>query len=193
MGVLHHLVTEGARAHPLGALDAVAAWSLAELGRVEEARRLLDGACEDGFARLDADASWPLAVAAWAEAAVGCRHARAAGALYDLLAPKHDLHSVTGGWYGGSYARLLGLLAGVLERGEATAWLARAEEDHRAVGSPTWLARSHLDWADHLAGRRDAGGANERARLALEVIGARDLTASRARAETLLAEGPAGA
>ena len=58
----------------------------------------------------------------------------------------------------------LGLLASTMgDRDEAEGHFHSAEEIHARIGSPAWLARTRLEWARILFGRRRPGDA-ERAR-----------------------------
>ena len=75
-------------------------------------------------------------------------------ALVDRLLPYHDIFQVSGGWYAGSTARYLALLAAALgDDAGAEEWFARAEADHVRAVTPLWLARGRVDWAEFLLAR----------------------------------------
>jgi len=170
-----------------GARSGLAAWALAEAGRADEARRLLEENGQNGFSDMPDDAGLPIAMTAWAEAAALLRDKSACRALYDRLLPFHDVHQWTGCWYSGSTARYLALLAVALsDEADADRWFIQAIEDHRRIGSPSWLARTRIDWAEHLVGRDEVERACDMARAALDDIGSLELTVSRNRANAVL-------
>ena len=77
-----------------------------------------------------------------------------AGVLLELLAGFEDQWVCTGLSTGGSVSYYVGLLAATLGRlDQAHASLARAEDAHRAVPAPAWLARTLLAQAEVLLAR----------------------------------------
>ena len=98
------------------------------------------------------DAGLPITRVAWVEAAVLVGNREACRALFDVLLPYHDIFQMTGSWYAGSTARYLALLAAALgQEAEADRWFAQAVEDHTRAGTPPWLARTRVDWAESFA------------------------------------------
>ena len=143
------------------AIWSVAALALVEAGRGDEAQAVLDEHSAQGFCHLIDDASWNFAIAYWAEVSAALKDPAACQAIYDILVPKHDVALWTGGFYAGSTARSLGILASALGLREATTWFEEALVVHTGLDSPPWAARTHLDWAEHLVdqGELDAAGA----------------------------------
>jgi hypothetical protein len=94
---------------------------------------------------------------------------------------------MTGGFYGGSVALHLGRLAGVLELPETTDWFEQALAEHVVLDGPAWIARTHLNWAEHLSATGDDVGARQHAQLALDTIGERGYRVTAQRAGSLLA------
>ena len=169
------------------AIPGITALALAEAGRMQEARAMIDEVCANGFRDVLDDAALAVVECTWAEAAALTGHVAACEALYERMVPRSNQHALTGGWYLGSMARYLGLFASVLGRpGEAEEWFRQAEVDHIAMRTPPWLARGRLDWAEALCRRGEVGRSEELARQALIAIGDLDLGASRSRAEKLL-------
>lgn len=114
------------------------------------------------------------------------RDRAACRSIYDILLPKHDAALWTGGFYAGSTARSLGILGAALDLPEVRQWIEAALRIHKGIESPTWAARTHLDWAEQLVEQGQPDAARSHALEALEEIGDLDLTASRRRAERVL-------
>jgi hypothetical protein len=170
-----------------GVSTALCAWALGEAGRLEEAAELVHVSQQRGFVDMPDDAGLPVTRVAWVEAAVLVGDRDACRALFDLLLPFHDIFETTGGWYAGSTARYLALLADALEQDvEADRWYIRAIEDHARAATPPWLARTRVDWAECLLRRGEAGRARELASVALSDMGELELTATRSRARAIL-------
>jgi class 3 adenylate cyclase len=167
-------------------LAALAALSLVEAGRVNEAQAVVEARSANDFRDVADEAALSVAWAAWAEASAATRHRRAASAMYNLLAADPDRHLCTGGWYLGTSQRYLALLADALDRPEeADKRFASAVAAHEHMRTPPWLARTLLDWAEHqLANGHDATAWSLIER-ALDVIGDLPLTAQRERATGL--------
>ena len=95
------LEAEKSRSLP-GVRTALSAWALAEAGRLDEARQVVEENGRLGFVDMPDDGSLPITRVAWVEAAVLVGDLHACRALFDLLLPYHDIFQVTGGWYAGS-------------------------------------------------------------------------------------------
>ena len=174
-----------------GLISGLYAHVLAESGRLEEAARLVVQAGGNAFADMLDDAALPIVRSSWAEAAALVADTEACQALFERLLPYHDIHQVTGFWYSGSTARYLALLSAAIgNEDDADRWFTQAIEDHERIASPPWLARTRIDWAEHLLRRGESQRAHELARAALKNIGTLELTVSRSRAEALLASTP---
>ena len=142
------------------------AWTLAELGRLDEARATLASIAADDFAALPFDANWPSAVAESAEACVLLGEVRWASVLYELIRP-YEGRPLTAGraicMYG-SCSRQLGGLAALLGRhDDAVAHFEDAIRRDEAAGLRPWVVRSRLALARAL---RAAGEADRAAAVA---------------------------
>jgi tetratricopeptide (TPR) repeat protein len=185
MGVLVDIAVAMTQAdNPTPAAWSVAASALSHAGRTAEAVAMIDEQFARGMPDIVDDASWPVAVAYWIDAAVSTRRLALSRDLYERLLPLAGTHLVTGGFYGGSVALHLGRLASVLELPDATAWFKQALDEHVVLDGPAWIARTHLNWAEHLAAVGNRESAHHHAQLALDTIADRDfrVTAQRARA-----------
>jgi tetratricopeptide (TPR) repeat protein len=135
-----------------------------ELDREDEARTVLEhlGA---RLADVPLDMLWPLTMTRAAGACAHLRDASHASVIVELLRP--FVHQVAGGGYTlwvGSVAHYLGMLATTIDRfDEADAHFTAAAATNERIGAPAWLARTRLEWARMLLGRRQAADA-ERAR-----------------------------
>jgi class 3 adenylate cyclase/tetratricopeptide (TPR) repeat protein len=145
---------------------AYVALAYCELDRIEDARRV--------FAPLAARVSELPINILWLEltstSAAVCHSLGdrpLAARLLDLLRPfSNQLVGQAVLWWG-SVSHYLGLLAATLERyDEAEAHFSAAQSMHEQFGAPTWLARTHLEWARMLLNRGQPGG-TERARVLL--------------------------
>jgi DNA-binding SARP family transcriptional activator/tetratricopeptide (TPR) repeat protein len=124
----------------------------AELGRADEARRLVEELAADAFAVLPRDNEWPLSGAFLAEACRELGDLGVATALYRELGPLAERSSANPpeGTVG-AMARVLGTLAGMLGLArEAAEHLERAVEVDTAGGSPPWAAYAQAELADLL-------------------------------------------
>jgi class 3 adenylate cyclase len=133
---------------------------LAETGRPEEAREILDRQHQEGFASLrgipfGSDDSYGLL----ADVCVATEHVAAAESLYELLLPARD-HMLWSGFTiaHGAAARSLGNLASVLGR-----WVDAEQHFERAValeagfGARGFLPRTQCDYARMLLARNEPG------------------------------------
>jgi class 3 adenylate cyclase/tetratricopeptide (TPR) repeat protein len=135
-----------------------------EIGREDDARVIFEPLPAE-LPQLPREITWLSGVAQAAYACVHLGDRERAARLLDLLAPYADLTILTGVSWFGSVAHHLGALAAVLGRfDDAGSRFAAAEATHERIGSPTWLARTRLEWARMLLTRRrpgDAERANE--------------------------------
>ena len=146
----------------------VLAHLLAETGRADEAREILDAFAAEDFLGLPLDGIWLGAVAYLAETAAALGDPTHAAALHDLLEPYAD-RNVAIGWAStctGSAARHLGLLADLLgRRRPAIASFETALAMNERMRARPWVARTQVEFARLLA-QKPAG--RERAAELLE-------------------------
>jgi tetratricopeptide (TPR) repeat protein len=165
-------------ASELPAARAMLALVHSELGRLEDAKALLDELAAADFTHLQVEASWVVALCYSAAVCATLRDTARAAALRQLLAPYPDHVAVFAVGLGiGSVSHYLGLLATTMgDLDEAEVHFADAEAIHTRIGAPTWSARTRLEWARMLLARRQPGDV-ERARDLLGHVleGAREL------------------
>ena len=108
----------------------------ARLGRLAEARRVLDDLARDNFSALPLDQEWPFGMSLLAETAVLLDDADHAAVLYELMVPWATLNVVDQAeGIRGSASRYLGLLATTTERWEeAERHFEAALDDERGDG-----------------------------------------------------------
>ena len=132
----------------------VLAWLLAETGRPDEAREILESFAADDFRSLPLDGIWLGAVAYLAETAATLEDPTHAAALHELLEPYAD-RNVAIGWAStcaGSASRHLGLLADLLgKRDEAVARLEFALAMNERMRARPWVVHAQVDLARVLA------------------------------------------
>jgi hypothetical protein len=132
----------------------VLAWLLAETGRGDEAREILDSFAADGFRGLPLDGIWLGAVAYLAETAAVLEDPTHAAALHELLEPYAD-RNVAIGWAStcaGSASRHLGMLADLLgSRDEAIARLEAALAMNEHMRARPWVVHTQVALARVLA------------------------------------------
>jgi tetratricopeptide (TPR) repeat protein len=132
----------------------VLAWLLAETGRPDEAREIIDSFAADDFRGLPLDGIWLGAVAYLSEAAAALGDATHAAALHALLEPYADRNVVVG-WASvctGSASRYLGLLADLLgRRDEAIERLEAALAMNEKMRARPWVVHTQIDLARVLA------------------------------------------
>ena len=132
----------------------VLAWLLAETGRPDEAREILDSFAANDFRSLPLDGIWLGAVAYLAETAATLEDPTHAAALHELLEPYAD-RNVAIGWAStcaGSASRHLGLLADLLgKRDEAVARLEFALAMNERMRARPWVVHAQVDLARVLA------------------------------------------
>ena len=124
---------------------------------------------------MPADAGWPIAVALWSEVASAVEDRENAPALHGLAAQWDGVQMMSGGISNGPTARLLARLELVLDRtDDADRHFAESIEQSRSLGSPVWIARCCLDWAESLADRGETARARELVDDANAAIGSLD-------------------
>jgi tetratricopeptide (TPR) repeat protein len=141
----------------------------AQLGRLSEAKRMLDELAEHESSALPFDSEWLYAMSLLAEVSAALHDTRSATVLYPMLAPYSELNAVdTPEGVRGSVSRYLGLLAAALGRwNDSVAHFEDALVMNDRMGLRPWLAHTQRDYARILA-VRDEPGDRERA---LDVIG----------------------
>ncbi len=159
------------------------------LGRVDEAREILDAVDEQDVDGMPLDASWYAAMAALAEAAALTSHDRSARLAWDRLLPYRERIAITTTTATGPIAHQLGLSARVLgDHSGAAAAFGEAIAVADRCGAPAFAARSRLE----LAACRAFDGATDDARLlaaeALEVATRLGMVGTAAAARDLLSQ-----
>jgi hypothetical protein len=174
-------------AHPgASSADATIAFALAETGDIDAAATRLEAASHDGFRDMPADAGWPMAVGMWSEVAAMVADRASATALHDVAEPWDGLQLATGGITTGPTARHLARLETVLDRpGDSDRHFAESIEQSRQLGSPVWIARCCLDWAESLADRGEPVRARELVHEANTAIGSLTLPRLQDQSSTL--------
>jgi hypothetical protein len=128
------------------------------LGRLDEARALLEPDVANGFVDFPRDVAWTTAMTFCADNAVDLNHRLAAQRVYDQLLPFGDLTPYPNGIIQGSLARPLGRLAHLLGRDqEAESFFRSALSTHERFKAPFLIALTKLDFSDLLVARADAG------------------------------------
>ena len=165
--------------------DALMSWRggliglLAEIGRLDEAAEMLEVIDLDAVPE-DVLRTYTLCVLAEASVLVGDRGA--ASALKGLIGASADAHATIAGIaYWGARSRYLGLIDHLLgDLDGAVARLRQAEDEHEAMRSPPWVARTRYDLARVLIDR-DADGDRAEARRLLDAAldTAREIGAAR--------------
>ena len=158
-------------------LRAMLALTYSELGRDDDARRLLEPLVTELPGLPRAGAAWFRTVVPAALACCRVGDPGLAHPVFELLLPCP--HLITGApvAWSGSASHHLGMLATTLRRlEEADRFFAVADATHATIPAPVWLARTRLEWARMLLARRQPGDA-ERARelLGHALTSARDL------------------
>jgi DNA-binding SARP family transcriptional activator/tetratricopeptide (TPR) repeat protein len=137
---------------------------VARLGRLPEARRLLDDLTPGNVTALPFDQEWLYGMSLLAETSALVGDPDAAATLLPLLEPWAAFNAVDPGeGFRGSVSRYLGQLAATLERwDEAERHFENALEQNEQMGARPWLAYTREDLAKSLR-RRNAPGDEERA------------------------------
>lgn len=158
LGELADMVVQIAADNPgIWSYRAFAALALAESGRGEEARAMLEQEASSRFCGPD-DFLLPSYLLSWARVASRLAHVLAAETLYDRLALWPDLVPFTGCTVDGSVSHLLGTLATVLGRyDDADGHFARALELHEKLQAPFFVTDTKVEWGQMLLARRTEG------------------------------------
>ena len=136
----------------------VLAHLLAETGRADEARAILDDFAASDFEGIPLDGIWLGAVAYLAETAAAIGDPTHAAALHDMLQPYADRNVAVGlsATCTGSAARHLGLLAGLLgRRTPAIAYFETALAINERMRARPWVARTQIEFARLLSEEQD--------------------------------------
>jgi tetratricopeptide (TPR) repeat protein len=142
-------------------LRAMLALTYSELGRDDDARRLLEPVLADLPGLPRAGGVWFRTVVPAALACCGVGDPRLAEAAFEFLLPCASLITGTIVAWSGSGSHHLGMLATTLGRlDEADRFFAVADATHATIPAPVWLARTRLEWARMLLSRRQPGDAD---------------------------------
>ncbi len=144
---------------------------LAELGRVEEARRELEHLAAADFEDVPRDALWLVSISLLAELCALLDDGPRARRLYELLIPYEGRNVVSmGAAYIGPVARYLGLLAMTIGEDErAIGHLETARSAAERMGARPTVVLTALDTAEVLE-RRDRSGDAQRARTLVQGV-----------------------
>ncbi len=187
------LLEESVKANPgIPAWAGGLAVTYCNTGRHAQAAAMVQQAARDRFDHVPWEQVRTTALALYAEAAARTASSDAAAILYELIEPWGD-HVIWNGATGyGTAHRYLGMLTSCLGRyAHADQHFARAVQRHQANGLMTWLAHTHVDWAESYRSRGDRQQAEQQAKRALELARAHGVTLVEARAsEILRAEAP---
>ncbi len=149
LGELEEMWREMAVEYPgVSAISPTLAMLYCELGRDDDARRLLNGLATSEY-HVPSDVLWSPAVARWAAVVAHLGDREGAAVLRKWLAPyEAQLVFPAGGIILGAVANYLGLLAATLkDYQQANDYFAMAAAVHDRTEAPAWLARTHLEWA----------------------------------------------
>ncbi len=169
----------GELGHPAGGARAIAAYIRLHQGDVDAAAAALDLVRGEEFAD---DPGHGMVAALWSEVAIATGALDMCRVLRRETDDQHGLHYGTGGIYFGAADRVGALLNDALgDHDRADELFASAVAQHTAIRSPTWVARTELDWAESLLTRGRADDARSHAAAASAAIGDFDLPDSRRR------------
>jgi hypothetical protein len=130
------------------------AWALAELGRTQEAQRIVAGLQPGGFAALARHYVWLTNLCLLARACSATDDLTAAQDLYDILLPDRSTIVVVQTAWLGPVSHDLGLLATTLGRyDDAEGHFAHATEVQERIGARATLVHTQLEWARMLLRR----------------------------------------
>jgi DNA-binding SARP family transcriptional activator len=163
----------------IAAFRACLAKSYAGVGKLEDARRVLDEEAATGFAAVVRDVVWATTLCIYANVAADVGATEAAKVLLAKLSPYVHLVAVDGAHVYQPIALAVGRLATLLDRPEAADWLKQAEALAIRFDSPVWLAEAQLAQSERTGDRELA----ERAVATVERLG---LTAVGERARAAL-------
>ena len=132
-------------AHPVGPERTTAAFVRMLRGDLDMVRAALRDLDDQEFAD---DATVQLCVAFWAEIVAGLRSDEHCARFIGFLEAASGVNLLIGGMYLGPVDRLLALLHEARgEHGRADELFEAAIAQQSALGSPSWVARTQLDWA----------------------------------------------
>jgi DNA-binding SARP family transcriptional activator/tetratricopeptide (TPR) repeat protein len=136
----------------------------AQLGRMQEARRVFEELATNDFAALPFDMEWLLGMSLLAETSSLLADTDSARVLYELLLPWKAFNVADHPEaMRGSVSRYLGILASALQHfDEAEPHFEKALETNARMGARPWLAHTQRDYARMLLAR-NAGGDQEKA------------------------------
>ncbi len=163
LGEIAEFVAQAAADNPaMPVLRAAVSEMFCAVGRLDEARTLLEPDVANGFADYPRDRVWTTAMAFCADSAADLGYREAALLLYDALRPYAEMVAFTQGSVGGAIARPLGRLAHLLGRWPDAESLFRVSMSiHERLDAPFWIARTKLDYCDMLIGRSDVGDVDQ--------------------------------
>ena len=141
---------------------------------------------------LREDSTSGVVLALWAEIATDAGTDEQRRWLAGALETFAGLHLVTGGIYCGAAARVRALLLDRLgEHERADELFAEAVRQHEDLRTPTWIARTPLDWAEALLRRGSPDTARTHLDAAASALGNLDLPDNQLRLTELRAQLPA--
>jgi class 3 adenylate cyclase/tetratricopeptide (TPR) repeat protein len=165
--VLDLLVMASEENPDLSSAHALLAFTLCELGQLDEARALLEPVAVSRFDAVPRDMLWLNTMVAWAEVAAAVEHAEAAEVLYEMLEPWSDQFACISIVMWMPTSHYLGRLGALLGRTEdAERCFERALRLEEGFEAPLFAAATRIGWARLLLGG-DSGDA-ARARELLE-------------------------
>jgi class 3 adenylate cyclase/tetratricopeptide (TPR) repeat protein len=161
----------------VGVIRAMVAWSYADLGRIDEARALLEEHRGPGFTELPRDYLWLLSVAVSARVCATLGDAEMAAELTALLLPHRPEMVQSQSIFLGPVAHYLGLLATTLgQLDEANDHFAASVASEERIAARAMLVHTQLEWARTLLLRRQPGDTDQaRDLLTAAQAGAREL------------------
>ncbi len=152
---------------------ALAAFIRFASGDLESPRRALDLVRVEEFAD---DAGHAVVVALWSEMASTLGSDAQRRAFMEALEMEAGVHLLAGGIYLGAADRLRALLLDRLgEHEQADTLFGNAVRQHEDLRSPTWVARTQLDWAEALLRRSSMAEARAHLEAAAGALGDLDL------------------
>ncbi len=156
-----------------GPTRALAAFIRFSTGDQESPPRALDLVRVDELAD---DAGHSVVVALWSEIAAVLGTDEQRRSFHAVLELQAGVHLLAGGIYFGAADRLRALLLDRLgEHEQADTLFADAVRQHEGLRSPTWVARTQLDWAESLLGRGSRDAASTHLDAAATALGDLDL------------------
>jgi predicted ATPase len=191
LGELEERLAERVAALPgIPAARAYLALLLCELDRPDEAIEHYELLAAENFTTLPRDIAWLLGASQCAAVAAFLGDRAGARVLFDLLAPYGSQIVFTNAGAPGAVAHYLAILAATFgDFDEAQSRFAVAATTHERIGTPTWLARTRVEWARMLLARAKPGDteqAHDLLRQALATARDRGLTNIERRAVELL-------